>query len=219
MSEDVTLETVEIEAEEVGEARTIEITQQGPKGEKGDQGDQGIQGIQGPDGLSLLNGSGAPAGGLGVDGDFYIDTTANEIYGPKTGGAWGSGTSITGPVGPQGIQGEVGPGVQDAYQQVTYQASLTLDLDTLTSWKVEIELTGAMTLNKPLNPTDGDILKFRFVQDSTGGRILTLDADFRLGQDVATVTLSTAGEAVDYMVCEYNANDDKFDVIGFVRGY
>ncbi len=43
---------------------------------------------------TLLNGSGAPSAGLGADGDFYIDTSANAIYGPKTAGSWGSGTAL-----------------------------------------------------------------------------------------------------------------------------
>jgi hypothetical protein len=42
---------------------------------------------------------------LGVDGDFYLDTSTFEIYGPKNGG-WGTATSL---VGPQGIQGPQGP--------------------------------------------------------------------------------------------------------------
>lgn len=54
----------------------------------------------------MRNGTGAPSAGLGVDGDFYIDTEADVIYGPKTSGAWGSPTSL---IGPQGPQGETGP--------------------------------------------------------------------------------------------------------------
>jgi hypothetical protein len=54
---------------------------------------------------TILNGAGAPGAGTGADGDFYIDTTANEIYGPKAGGAWGVGTSLIGPQGIQGLQG------------------------------------------------------------------------------------------------------------------
>jgi len=65
-------------------------------------------GDPGVDGKTILNGSGAPAGGTGVDGDFYIDTTANEIYGPKTGGAWGSATSLVGPTGAAGADGADG---------------------------------------------------------------------------------------------------------------
>ncbi len=39
-------------------------------------------------------GSGAPAAGLGSDGDLYLDTTGSVLYGPKTAGAWGVGIAI-----------------------------------------------------------------------------------------------------------------------------
>lgn len=80
----------------------------GPAGPAGPAGPQGIQGIPGLDGKTIRNGSGAPAAGLGVDGDFYIDTTNDLIYGPKTGGSWGTGTSIVGPAGPAGPTGPTG---------------------------------------------------------------------------------------------------------------
>ncbi|HEV8622477.1 MAG TPA: hypothetical protein VGR33_06260, partial [Actinomycetota bacterium] len=36
-----------------------------------------------------------------VNGDFYLDTSAWVLYGPKASGAWpGSGTSLVGPTGP-----------------------------------------------------------------------------------------------------------------------
>jgi len=65
-------------------------------------------GAPGADGRTILNGTGAPSGGLGAEGDFYIDTAADAIYGPKTAGAWGSPTSLTGPQGPQGDPGPQG---------------------------------------------------------------------------------------------------------------
>ena len=52
--------------------------------------------------FAILSGTGVPSAGLGVDGDFYIDTAANDIYGPKTAGAWGSATDLVGPQGPAG---------------------------------------------------------------------------------------------------------------------
>lgn len=84
---------------------TGDVGPQGPQGIQGDvgpQGPQGIQGIQGDpgvDGNTVLSGSGAPSSGLGVDGDFYIDTATEEIYGPKTAGVWGSPTSLIGSIG------------------------------------------------------------------------------------------------------------------------
>ena len=72
-------------------------------------GGAGETGPAGADGKTVRNGSGSPGSGLGVNGDFYIDTTANAIYGPKTAGAWGSGTSLIGPTGSTGPQGDQGP--------------------------------------------------------------------------------------------------------------
>lgn len=57
---------------------------------------------------TILHGTGAPSGGLGNNGDFYIDQTANAIYGPKTAGVWGSATNIVGPAGPTGPTGPTG---------------------------------------------------------------------------------------------------------------
>lgn len=62
-------------------------------GEKGDPGD---------DGTTLRYGSGAPSSGVGANGEFYIRTDNTSIYGPKTAGSWGSGTSLIGPAGTNG---------------------------------------------------------------------------------------------------------------------
>jgi hypothetical protein len=71
-------------------------------GKLGASGANGAAGTAGADGKTLRNGSGVPSSGLGVDGDFYIDTAANTIYGPKTAGAWGSATLIIGAAGATG---------------------------------------------------------------------------------------------------------------------
>lgn len=67
------------------------------KGPTGATGSTGSTGSAGANGSTVLNGSGAPGGGTGANGDFYINTAANTIYGPKTAGAWGSPTSLVGP--------------------------------------------------------------------------------------------------------------------------
>nr|WP_159059617.1 hypothetical protein [Streptomyces antibioticus] len=50
--------------------------------------------VSGPAGKTILNGTGAPSAGTGVDGDFWIDTASWTIYGPKAGGTWPSGHSL-----------------------------------------------------------------------------------------------------------------------------
>ncbi len=71
-------------------------------GPKGDQGDAGV------DGNTILSGVGAPGPSTGVDGNFYVDTAATAIYGPKAGGMWGSPTSLIGPKGDKGDTGDAG---------------------------------------------------------------------------------------------------------------
>jgi Collagen triple helix repeat (20 copies) len=59
---------------------------------------------------TILNGAGPPASSLGIDGDFYIDTAADALYGPKTGGVWPTtGVPLVGPTGPTGPTGLTGP--------------------------------------------------------------------------------------------------------------
>ena len=77
-------------------------------GPAGADGTDGTDGTDGADGRTVLNGEGAPGGGLGEDGDFYLDTLTYDLYGPKTAGAWGTATSLVGPAGADGTDGTDG---------------------------------------------------------------------------------------------------------------
>jgi len=50
-------------------------------------------------GASWYDGSGAPASGLGVDGDYYLNTANGDVY-AKTASVWAVVGNITGPAGP-----------------------------------------------------------------------------------------------------------------------
>lgn len=88
----------------------------GPRGLHGLTGSRGAPGPQGPHGATgpagaagLLSGTGAPSSSLGGNGDFYLDTTAWVLYGPKSGGDWPeSGVSLVGPKGATGATGAAG---------------------------------------------------------------------------------------------------------------
>lgn len=75
----------------------------GATGSAGTNGSNGTNGSAGTNGNSVLNGIGAPSAGTGNNGDYYIDTSAKVIYGPKASGAWGAGTSLVGPGGVAGV--------------------------------------------------------------------------------------------------------------------
>jgi hypothetical protein len=80
----------------------------GPQGATGAQGPIGLTGPAGANGKTVINGSTDPAAGTGQDGDFYINTATNTLFGPKVSGAWPLGVSLIGPIGATGPAGAAG---------------------------------------------------------------------------------------------------------------
>jgi hypothetical protein len=77
----------------------------GPQGPKGDTGATGAIGPAGANGSVIYSGNGAPAGTTGATGDFYIDLSSGNFYGPKTGSGWGTPVSLKGAAGAAGAAG------------------------------------------------------------------------------------------------------------------
>ena len=106
----------------------------GPQGATGAQGPIGVTGatgVTGSAGNTVLSGIGIPAAALGVNGNFYINTAANTIHGPKAAGAWPAGVALVGPPGPIGATGPAGPN----------------------------NITGNLTMVNSTSPTLGNIVK------------------------------------------------------------
>lgn len=79
----------------------------------GPQGEPGEQGIAGIDGSTIHNGTGVPAGTIGKSGDYYLDKSNTDLYGPKTDSGWGSPLNLKGAKGDNGAAGQDGtPGSQ-----------------------------------------------------------------------------------------------------------
>ena len=62
----------------------------GSRGPKGEPGPMGPTGRDGADGNGMLHGPGFPRPDEGRDNDFFYSTTEVALFGPKTGGSWGS---------------------------------------------------------------------------------------------------------------------------------
>lgn len=56
----------------------------------------GTSGPQGARGTGILNGTTPPNSNLGILGDFYLNTTNMNLYGPKTESGWGEPTDLVG---------------------------------------------------------------------------------------------------------------------------
>ncbi|WP_018630645.1 OmpA family protein [Niabella aurantiaca] len=81
------------------------------------KGDTGAAGPVGEPGARIYSGTGVPEVTLGKAGDFYFDTEAKDMYGPKRGRDWGNPVSLVGATGPQGEPGSRiihGSGMPDA---------------------------------------------------------------------------------------------------------
>lgn len=133
----------------------------GPPGPPGPQGNPGSNGTNGTNGNTVLSGL-IPPTTEGVDGDYYIDTTTDTIYGPKTLGVWGSGTSLIGPAGTPGTPGAPGsngsPGLPGSNGNNAYTLTTNTFIQPAVNTTVTVEISNNswMSFNQVVfvgNPT------------------------------------------------------------------
>jgi hypothetical protein len=74
-------------------------------------------------------------------------------------------------------------------------------------------------LANPTNGRDGQRVVWEFVQSATGSNAITLDTKWAVGADIASVTLSTTANAIDFMGAVYDAPNDKWRIVAYVMGY
>lgn len=148
----------------------------------GAAGANGSNGSNGTNGNTILNGSGAPSGGTGVDGDFYINTAAKSLYGPKTAGSWGSGTSLINSVGAAGS----GSNVQYNNGSNVLAGSAGFQIDTVNDRGRAINgmWVGNLSTN-PVAPSSGFILSSRATDHATSAPTSTSPNGYRSDLDIA----------------------------------
>ena len=56
----------------------------------------GTSGPQGARGTGILNGTTAPNNTIGIPGDFFLNTSNMNLYGPKTESGWGTPVDLVG---------------------------------------------------------------------------------------------------------------------------
>ena len=83
-------------------------TKDGSAGPAGATGATGPVGPAGADGSQIYSGSGAPAATIGATGDYYLDVSTGNLYGPKTATGWGTPLDLKGAAGANGATGATG---------------------------------------------------------------------------------------------------------------
>ncbi len=87
----------------------------GPQGPQGQQGPVGPVGPAGEDGSVMYAGPDAPTSDIGQEGDYYLNTSTGEYYGPKDSNGWGNPIIVLmGEDGEDGSQIYSGNGAPDA---------------------------------------------------------------------------------------------------------
>ena len=122
----------------------------GGVGPPGPPGPAGPAGPTGASGSTWYNGSGAPAAGLGVNGDYYLNIQSDDVY-TKSGGAWTITANIRGSVWYNGA-GIPGAGLGragDYYLNVTNGDVYTKTV----SWAVIANIKGPTGATGATGPT------------------------------------------------------------------
>lgn len=181
--------------------------EQGPPGEKGDTGGVGPAGpqgagIQGPSGTNGSNGtngtagapgavwrsgSGAPSNGLGVNGDFYLDTATGNVY-EKAAGVYTIVMNIQGP--------------QFTHSTLTYAATVDIDF-TLADYR-SLPLAGNVTFTTS-NRAAPRARTIRIIGDGSS-RTLTFPAGWIFIGAAAPTALAANKVAILSVTC-FGAND------------
>lgn len=102
---------------------------------------------------------------------------------------------------------------------IAYAASITPNANVQDVVNVGT-LTGAITINAPSGtPSDGQNMRFRFVEDGTGGWAITWNATFVFGTDITTALIPVTASAKFEVMFTWNATDSKWRAVSLVRGF
>ena len=88
---------------------------------------------------------------IGTNGDFYINTATNFLFGPKAGGAWPPGVALVGPQGPPGagngwtIVGNSGTVAATNFLGTTDAQSLAFRVDNIPAGLLAADSTAGTT--------------------------------------------------------------------------
>jgi len=176
------------------------ITYWGILAQKGDTGAAGVDGVDGNDGAAgadgadgntVLYGTVDPTT-EGVNGNFYINTSTNFIFGPKAAGVWPAGTSLIGPAGSAGTDGADGnDGADGAAGADGLRGGVRYNFSTTTT--DADPGTGIVRAN---NGTVGSVTFLYFDNTDTGSADLTgwLDSfdDSNASTNRGTITIQSA---------------------------
>lgn len=164
---------------------------------------QGVRLVLGADTSVVLFGTGAPAGGLGANGDAYLNTATGDYY-SKASGAWT-------------LQGTIAIRAAARTASLAYAATVTVNADTTDAATIA-PAAGSLLINVSGTPGDHQTVRIYVRQDGTGGRSIALGTMFALPADVAAVPWDTGANRGTLVVATYLAAKAKWVVMSAMPG-
>jgi hypothetical protein len=163
---------------------------------------------------NFIVGAGAPQATTGSDGDYYLDATNHDLYGPKTGDTWPGPDSL---IGPRGLAGQGGIlGGVSRYSE----AALSLPNITTTGVAIPFTTSGLVfgSFDVPTTPATATTITvgatgvyevtYRLDVATTGaGTIQVYDNDTPEGPGTSLATILTT-EASDTVLLHATAGDE-----------
>lgn len=151
---------------------------------------------------------------------IFQGTSAPTIATPRTGHLW-INTSVTGFPTLKMYQTSAWKTIGDIVtipRVVALTDAATIATDASLGTVYTVTLGGNRTLGNPTNATNGQLLIWKIKQDGTGNRTLALDTKFRFNTTITSFTATTTINKTDIIQAIYDSTDDKFDVVGVVKG-
>lgn len=119
-----------------------------------------------------------------------------------------------------GLSYQTGGGGSPPPVNLVDAATIATDASLSNSFRVTIVANRIMGI--PTNPTDGQMIIWEITQGAGGSHTLTLTGGvggFKLGTDLASITLSTGAGITDVLGARYNLPKNQFEVLAFMRGF
>ena len=104
---------------------------------------------------------------------------------------------------------------------VTLSDGATIATDASLGNRFRVSSAVDRTLGAPTNGTDGQQCVWSWTNSDSSAHTLTLDTGtggFRFGSDLTSISATAAGKT-DHITAIYNSTDNKWDVVGNVKGY
>jgi hypothetical protein len=197
----------------------------GAPGAAGTNGTNGAPGAAGSNGVAGATGPAGPAGSnanvrvVAGTGGVTVTPATNGLVVTYTvsdddaGGVTAAQVSATGTYST--VQAAINGLSRKAPTTISY-TSTNLTTDASLNQTFRVTLTNDVTMAKPTNMTDGQSLRW-WIKQGTGTNEVSLNSAFVLPSGTTNLVLSTAVNAVDILVGEYDAGADKVRLTGLLK--